>query len=224
MAVAEDRRGEKVEQRVHDNNTVAEMYKYGGAFALIGLEFFYQRKEGGPPIEIRLDGLHRDGETYRAADVETEKPMEDSFHPRELTVGKGTRGRRDPVILLMRQLKMNNFEQYLDPLVEEQPVRQADFHTPESQFGLHAEERRVSENPQNEGQARGMRGGFLPATIGRGRSGTPIPRAQMTPPQRRVATPFRPQFEQAYQPMFRHASPANYHPHMHERMGAADPF
>jgi hypothetical protein len=42
MAVGGEGRGEEVEQQVRDDNTVSEMYKYGGAFALIGLEFDYR--------------------------------------------------------------------------------------------------------------------------------------------------------------------------------------
>jgi hypothetical protein len=39
MAVAGNRGGEEVNEEVPDDKVVAEMYKYGGAFSLIGLEF-----------------------------------------------------------------------------------------------------------------------------------------------------------------------------------------
>jgi hypothetical protein len=143
MAVARERAGGEVEQRVAEDNGVAEMYKYGGAFSLIGLEFFYKPEEDAPEMKIRLEGLHRDGETYRARDVRADKPLEDSVHPRELTIGLATRRRRDPVIMLLRNLKMPT-EPCLDPLLDGPSNGQGDFRTPEIQVRPHAEGRRQS--------------------------------------------------------------------------------
>lgn len=107
MAVAGQGVGEEIEQEIEDDKLVSELYKYGGAFSLVGLEFFYKQREDAPALRIRLEGLLRDGESYRAKDVRTERELEDGFQPQELTVGRGSRGRRDSVILLMRRLKMN---------------------------------------------------------------------------------------------------------------------
>jgi hypothetical protein len=140
MAVAGNRGGEEVEQRVEDERMVAKMYKYGGAFSLVGLEFFYRPTEGAPEIRVRLDGLLRDGETYRATDKRANRPLEDSFQPKELRVGLRTRGQRDPVIKLLRQLKMPT-EPYINPLLNEASEGLKEFQTPGSQGREHAKRR-----------------------------------------------------------------------------------
>jgi hypothetical protein len=131
MAVAGDRGGEEVEQRVEDERMVAEMYKYGGAFSLVGLEFYYKPAADAPEIRVKLDGLFRNGETYRATDVRAGRPLEDGFHPRELRIGLRTRGQRDPVIKLLKQLKMPT-EAYIDPLLDEPSNGLDDYQTPDS--------------------------------------------------------------------------------------------
>jgi hypothetical protein len=218
MAVASQREGEEVEQAAEGDNTVADIYKYGGAFALIGLEFFYREGENAPEIRVRLNGLHGNGETYRATDVRTERRLENSVHPKELKTGRGTRGGRDPVILLMKQLNMPT-EAYLDPHAERPSSGIGIFRTPEDQFRGPVEERRISGNHQQEEPGRGLLRDFMAGAAGRGRSGTPLQRAQMTPPPQRYNQPYRPQYGQAYQPVFRPAPFAAFNQHMHGGAG-----
>lgn len=64
MAVAGQRTREEVEHNIDDENLVAEMYKYGGAFTLVGLQFDYKPRKNAPVMRVKLDGLLKDGETY----------------------------------------------------------------------------------------------------------------------------------------------------------------
>jgi hypothetical protein len=137
------------------------MYKYGGAFSLVGLEFFYRAREDAPELRIGLDGLQRDGESYRATNVRANKPLEDSFQPKELTVKRGSRERRDPVIQLMRRLKINP-QQYLEPLLTERSATGlGEYLTPETQFGQQADERRACMSQPFGEQGRGYQMGEL---------------------------------------------------------------
>jgi hypothetical protein len=221
MAVGGEGRGEEVEQRVRDDNTVSKMYKYGGAFALIGLEFDYRPRKDAPAIRVRLNGLHGNGETYRATDVRAGKPLEDNIHPKELTIARMSKGARDPVIILLKKLKMPT-EPYLDPLAERPRSGLGDYFTPETQLGLHAEERRMSVSrpfaePAYEQQGRGLMG-----AMGRRGGGTPLLRAHMTPSPQRPIPQFGQQIGPDYQPAFRPAPAAAYNAHMHG--GARAPF
>jgi hypothetical protein len=191
MAVAGQGAGKEVEQQIEDENLVAEMYKYGGAFSLVGLEFFYKAREDLPATRIRLDGLLKDGESYRAKDVRTDRPMEDAFHPRELTVGKGTRGGRDPVIKLMRSLKMNP-EAYLDPLALQSNSGLGEFITPETRFAPRVDERRTSAPLQHTEHERGAHAGYQSDLGGRGRSMTPMQRPATAPAPRYMTPPYGP--------------------------------
>jgi hypothetical protein len=222
MAVAGQGVGEEVEQEIEDDKLVTELYKYGGAFSLVSLEFFYKQREDAPALRIRLEGLLRDGESYRAKDVRTERELEDSFQPKELTVGRGTRGRKDPVILLMRRLKMNP-EAYLDPLAARTPSGQGEYVTPEQQFGLRTEGRRGSELLQFGDQDRGMQAGNRLGQGGRGRAFASPPRPATTPSQHRFSPQFGPQQGNAFQQGFRPA-PAPYSPRMQMGAGQAGPF
>lgn len=159
MAVAGDRGGEEVEQRVEDDRMVAEMYKLGGAFSLVRLEFYYKPAADAPEIRIKLDGLLRDGETYRATDVRADRPLEDGFHQRELRIGLRTRGPRDPVIKLLKQLKMPTGA-YIDPLLDEPSNGLDDFLTPESQVRPHAKGRAAPAPMQFGERIRGGYGGL----------------------------------------------------------------
>jgi hypothetical protein len=221
MAVAEERRGEEVDQQLREDNTVSEMYKYGGAFALISLEFDYKPREDAQMIRVRLNGLHGNGKTYRAIDVKTSRPLEDSVHPRELTIGRTPRGRRDPVILLLQKLKMPT-EAYLEPLAERPRSGLRDYFTPESQFGLHAEERRASGLRPFAEQAYEQQGGGMMGAMGRRGGGTPQLRAHMSPPPQRSVQQFGPQMGHAYQPAFRPSPVAGYNLPVHG--GAGAPF
>jgi hypothetical protein len=223
MAVAGQGAGKEVEQEIQDEKLVAELYKYGGAFSLVGLEFFYKQRKDAPALRIRLEGLLRDGESYRAKDVRTEKELEDSFQPRELTVGKGTRGRRDPVILLMRRLKMNP-EAYLDHLAARPPSGLGEYLTPETQFGLRMEGQRGSEPLQFGEQDRGGHAGNRQGPGGRGRAFANPPRPASTPSPQRFSPQFGPQQGHAFQPSFRPVPAAIYSPRMHMGAGQAGPF
>jgi hypothetical protein len=224
MAVAGRGGGEEVEQRVvDDENLVAEMYKYGGAFSLVGLEFDFRAREDAPALRIKLDGLLKDGETYRATDVRADKPLEDAFHPKELMVERASRGRRDPVILLMRRLNMNP-EAYLDPLAARSGSGLGDYLTPETQIGQRAERRRASMPPLHGEHERGLQGGNRFDLGGRGRSFIPMQRPATTPSPQRMATPYSPPIGHAYQQGFRPVPTAAYGPRMQAGAGYAGPY
>jgi hypothetical protein len=217
MAVARDRGGEEVEQRVEDDRMVAEMYKLGGAFSLVGLEFYYKPAADAPKISVKLDGLFRDGETYRATDVRAGRPLEDGFHPRELRIGLRTRGPRDPVIKLLKQLKMPTGA-YIDPLLDKPSNGLDDFQTPESQMRPHAEGRAAQAPMQFKKRFSGGYGGMQQGFQGRGRSGETFQRAPMSPQRPRNFSPFRQPFPQPFQPGFCPAPAGVYDPYM--QMGA----
>lgn len=211
MAVAGNRGGEEVEQRVEDERMVAEMYKYGGAFSLVGLEFFYRPTEGAPEIRVRLDSLLRDGETYRATDVRANTPLEDGFQPKELRIGLGTRERRDPVIKLLRQLKMPT-EPYIDPLLNEASEGLEEFQTPGSQGRAHAERREAATPMQLGERLRGAYGNVQQGFQGRGRNGGQFQGAPMSPQRPRHFSPFRQPFPQQYPQQFEQQYPRQYQP------------
>jgi hypothetical protein len=223
MAMEGNGRGEEVEQLGIEENTVAEIYKYGGAFLLVGLEFFYKTEDGSPEMRIQLDGLQRDGGTYRATDVRADKRLEDSFHLKELTVGLGTRGRRDPVIMLMKSLKMP-VDAYLDPLLDGPSSGLGEFQTPESQVRPHAEMRRPSAPFQTGEQFRGAQKGMQQGFRGQGRSPAPFQRAPSLPQMPRYNPHFGQPFAQQYQPAFRPAPMGGYYPYMHVEARMASPF
>jgi hypothetical protein len=82
----------EVDQGAPEQGTVAELYKLGGPFALVGLEFDYQARDELQSSRIRLEGMMGNGETYRAVNVRTLRPLEDAVSPKELTVGLKSRG------------------------------------------------------------------------------------------------------------------------------------
>jgi hypothetical protein len=214
MAVEGQRGGKEVEQEIEDEEIVAALYKYGGAFSLVGLWFYHKARKDAPEIKVKLDGLLRDGEQYRATDVRTGRPLEDGFQPRELRVKKGSRGKRDPVILLMRRLRMN-LTAYLDPLLAERPAsRMGEYSTSEPQFGQHADERRTC-MPQHIGeQGREFQMGGI-GEGGRGRSNTPLQRNLMTPSPQRNPFQFGQPVGQGYQQGFRPVHSTAFGPLMH---------
>jgi hypothetical protein len=170
---------------------VADMYKYGGAFALIGLTFFHREKEGEGPILVRLTGLHGKGETYRATEFKTEKGLPNSVSPGELTIGIRSRTPRDAVILLLRKLKLP-YEAYLDPLAERPGTGHGEYLTLETEMGLGTERRRPSAPPVfNERGPAGPRG-IMPRALGRKRLGTPFQGAQWSQPRQPSGQQFLP--------------------------------
>jgi hypothetical protein len=212
-----------MDQQIDDDKIVAALYKYGGAFSLVGLEFYYRPKEDAPELRIRLDGPQRDGESYRATDVRANKALEDSFHPSELTMMKASRGRRDPVTLLMMRLRINP-EEYIDPLGDRPSTRLGDYSTPEAQFGMHAKKRRPPNHQLFGEQGRGFHAGGLQGLAGRGRSFTPMQRTMMTPPLQRNPFQFGQPAGQGYQQGFRPVPVRAFSPRMQMGAGMGNQF
>jgi hypothetical protein len=181
-----------------EGGIVSKMYKYGGAFSLIGLTFFYQKREGKRPILIRLTGLQKDGESYRAKNVRTEKNLADSVTPSELTIGASSRGPRDAVIVLLKNLRMP-FRQYLDPLAKRPESRVGNFWTPESELNLTGDRRGPpASSAASVGTGRENRGGLSAGAVDGERLGTPQQGAQWSP------------FCQPSAPLFVHAVPSGF--------------
>jgi hypothetical protein len=153
--------------------------------------------------------------------VRVGKPLEDSIHPKELTIARMSKGARDPVIILLKKLKMPT-EPYLDPLAERPRSGLGDYFTPETQLGLHAEERRLSVSRPFAESAYEQQGRGLMGAMGRRGGGTPLLRAHMTPSPQRPIPQFGQQLGPGYQPAFRPAPAAAYNAHMHG--GARAPF
>jgi hypothetical protein len=167
----------EVDERAPERGTVAELYKLGGAFALVGLEFDYQARDEQQPSRIRLEGMMGNRETYKAVNMRTLKPLEDAVTPRELTVGLKSRGPRYPVIKLMRSVRMPA-EPYLDPLAERPSSGRGEYRTPEDNLGIGREAPRLQAPVPFGG--RGMHGGFQPRAFGE-RMASPVQRAPFSP-------------------------------------------
>jgi hypothetical protein len=178
-------------------------------------------------MRIRLDGLLGNGEAYRATDVWADRQLEDSFQPGELHVGLRTRGSTNPVIKLLKGLKMP-YEQYLDPLLEGPSNEGAEYQTHESQVRPHAEGRGMSAQPKFgeplRGVHGGVHGGMQPRFQGRGRSGGQFPRDPVSPQPPRNNPQFGYQFGPPYQPAFRPAPPAAFDPYMPMGPRMGSPF
>jgi hypothetical protein len=219
-----DARSEQREEE--EEGLVARMYKYGGAFSLIGLTFFYQIKEGERPILICLEGLNRDGESYRAGDVRANQPLADSVTPGELTVEVASKRPRDAVIALLKQLKFPT-RPYLDPLADRPASWAGEFWTPEAELGFAERGRRAPGHSAVSEHGQRGRGSAASGFQGGERFGTPLQRAPWSPPRQPSVPPFVHAVPGGYQesagaPGFPRGAEAGFQPM--EGMGFQQPF
>jgi hypothetical protein len=121
--------------------------------------------------------------------VKTKRTLANSVSPGELTIGASSRGPRDAVIVLLKNLRMP-FRQYLDPLAERLVSRVGDFRAPESELNLTGDRRRAPALPASVGTGRGGPGGLSAGAVGGERLGTPQQGAQWSPFRRPSAPPF----------------------------------
>jgi hypothetical protein len=200
-------------QGAPDQEIVAELYKYGGAFALIGLEFLYQANDELQPSRARLEGMLENGESYRAMNVRILRPLKDAVSPKELTVGLKSRGARDPVIKLMRQLKMPT-EPFIDPLMERPPSGMGEYRTPEEELGTGREGYRgAAPSPFGE-RGRRPSGGMMGRGYGE-RVATPLRRAPYSPLMQQSVPRFGAPVGQGFQQGFRPVPVRNFNPPVH---------
>jgi hypothetical protein len=209
-------RGEEemeVEQRGPEQGTVAALFKYAGAFALVGLEFDYQASDELQPSRIRPEGMMGNGETYRAVNVRTLRELKDAVSPHELTVDYKSRGPRDPVIKLMQQVKMPA-ERYVDPLIERPPSGLGEYQTPEEGRGSGRDGPRGTTPAPIEERGRRQQG----AMHGRGygeRMSTPAQRAPYSPHVQPGWPNFGAPSGNTFQPRFRPVLARPFSPPVH---------
>jgi hypothetical protein len=171
----------------------------------VGFEFFFRDQGDYEPKKVRVEQVNENGQTLKVMDLGTKSLIEKNIFPGELTVGIATRSENDPVIMLLRQLKINPLP-FINPNLRERPSEAEEFRTPPSIFGNVLPLRRSAPPVIFQADA----GNFRPERPElRGfRAVTPSPIRQMSVPVRgehaqRGGAAFRP-----FRPIFRATRPS----------------
>jgi hypothetical protein len=178
--------------RVSDRESVFEIYRrVGGARALVGFEFFFRDPSEPVPKKVRVEHVNPDGQTLGIMDVGAKVLLDKCVFPGELVVGTGTRSETDPVIKLLRQVRIDP-QPFLDPELRVTQSEAEEFRSPPSRL-KNLEQLRRSAPPVFPHQIR--------PNMGRGvRAATPFSAGHGPPPGRgeplvrggRAFRPFRP--------------------------------
>jgi hypothetical protein len=99
---------------VPDLVSVLELYRRTELHALVGFEFFFQEQGDYAPRKVRIDQVNPDGKTFKVMDLGAKKLIEKDLSSGELTVGWATRSENDPVICLLKEVKIDA-QPFLDP-------------------------------------------------------------------------------------------------------------
>jgi hypothetical protein len=102
------------ETRVPNQGSFLELFNRAGAQALVGFDFYFQEQGDYAPGKVRIEQVNPNGLTLKVMDLRAKKLIEREIAPGELTVGWATRAEDDPVIRLLRQVKIY-VQPFLDP-------------------------------------------------------------------------------------------------------------
>jgi hypothetical protein len=110
----QSREGREQEITVPDQGSFLELFKRAGAQTLVGFQFYFQEQGDYAPRKVRIEQVTQNGLTLKVMDLGAKKLIERDIASGELTVGWATRSEEDPVIRLLRQVKINA-QPFLDP-------------------------------------------------------------------------------------------------------------
>jgi hypothetical protein len=169
---------QEMDLNVPDHRTGFEISRRAGPQALVGFEFFIRDGREGVQRRVRVERLNADGQTYRVVDLKAKVELAKDMLPMELSVGHATRSEDDPVIRLLRQVKILA-QPFLDPALARSASAVGEFRTPTSRLDTYEALRRSAPPillPEVRGPTRLI---FNPGTEGMFRMGTPSPRREV---------------------------------------------
>jgi hypothetical protein len=122
--------GQLQKVRVSDRESVLEMFCRGGVEAFIGFEFYFRDPREYASKKVRIERVNSDRQTLSVMDIAAKTLLEKCIIPGELTVGLATRSENDPVIRLLKQLKIDS-RPFPDPALRvKQGQREEGLRTP----------------------------------------------------------------------------------------------
>jgi hypothetical protein len=114
--------------------SVLELFRRTEAGALVGFEVYFMEQGDYAPKRIRVEKVNEDGHTLQVMDLGAKVLLEKRIFPGELTVGAATRSENDPVIRLLKQVKINP-RPFLDPNLRDTQSEVDEFRSPPSRLG-----------------------------------------------------------------------------------------
>jgi hypothetical protein len=145
------------------------------------------------PKKVRVKQVNSDGQTLKVMDIRAKRMLDKCMFPGELTVGTARRSEADPVIRLLKQLKIDA-QPFIDPNLRVMPSEAEDFRLPPSRLD-NLETQRRSATPLFPRPARpDMREGMRAPTPFQAAQGPYPARGEQAPPAGQAFGPFLPLF------------------------------
>jgi hypothetical protein len=90
-----------------------------------------------------VEQLNQDGQSYKVMDIRAKAVLVRNILPTEMIVGQATRAEDDPVIKLLKQVKIDAHP-FLDPRLTRPESAEGEFRTPASRMEAYEPQRRSS--------------------------------------------------------------------------------
>jgi hypothetical protein len=163
-----------VGMRPPERGTIVEIFRRGGARALVGFEFFLAEGREGGQKKVKVERVNPDGLTFGVMDLKAKSELVKDIFAAKLSVGLATRSEDDPVIRLLERLKMDP-RPFLDPHLSRPASAAREYRAPSTRLE-ELDPLRRSAPPNFPHESRGPVRTFNQYAAAAFRLGTPSPR------------------------------------------------